>query len=156
MSKKLIGILIKVTILILFLSGLVCCFEMKKILNYILPGYSPMTHRMWLVALYVCALPCFASLIPAWLTAGSIAANRSFCNENALYLRAIAILMAIDTALIAVADAVLFVIGRSFFALFISFSLIIAIFLAVSICAFALSSLIKNAAVLQDQSDFTI
>ena len=156
MSKKLIAVLIKVTILILFLSGLICCFAMKKILNYILPGYSPMTHRMWLVALYVCAMPCFTSLIPAWLTATNIGINRSFCNENAVYLKSIGVLMAIDTVLITAADAVLFILGRSFFALFISFSLIIAIFLAISICAFALSSLIKNAAVLQDQSDYTI
>ena len=156
MNKKLIDILLKVTIIILFLSGLICCFAMKRILNYILPGFSPMTHRMWLVALYVCALPCFASLIPAWLIAGNIGANRSFCNENALYIKAIGVLMAINTVIIAVADAVLYIIGRSFFALFISFSLIIAIFLAISVCAFALSSLINNAAVLQDQSDYTI
>ena len=156
MSKKLIDILIKVTILILFLSGLICCIAMKRILNYILPGFSPMTHRIWLVALYICALPCFASLIPAWLIAGNIGANRSFCNENALYIKAIGVLMAINTVIIAVADAVLYIIGRSFFALFISFSLIIAIFLAISVCAFALSSLINNAAVLQDQSDYTI
>ena len=156
MSKKLIDVLIKCAIIILFVSGLICCFAMKKILNYVLPGFSPMTHRMWLVALYICALPCFGSLIPAWMIAGNIGANRSFCNENSIYLKAIGILMAIDTALIAVSDAVLFVIGRSFFALFISFSLIIAIFLAISISAFALSSLIKNAAVLQDQSDYTI
>ncbi len=156
MSKRLIDVLIKVTIIILFLSGLICCFEMRRILSYILPGFSPMTHRMWLVAMYICALPCFASLIPAWLIAGNIGQNRSFCNENALYIKAIGILMAIDTALVAISDAALFVIGRSFFALLISFSLIISIFLAISICAFALSSMIKNAAVLQDQSDYTI
>ena len=156
MTKKTIGILLKVVIILLALSGLMCCVMMQRILNYILPGFSPMTHRTWLMALYVCALPCFASLVPAWLIAGNIANNKSFCKENANYTRLIGIFMAADTILAAAADAILFICGMSFFHLFAAFILIIAILLAISICAFALSSLLDNAAVLQDQSDFTI
>jgi len=156
MKKKTIGILIKIAIILLALSGLLCLVMMRRILDYMLPGFSGMTHRMWLMALYTCAIPCFAALVPAWLIAGNIGTNKSFCKENAHYTKWVGILMSVDTVLIAAANAGLFVLGRSFFALFISFSLIIAIFLSISICAFALSSLLDNATVLQNQSDFTI
>ena len=156
MKKKTIGVLIKVAIILLALSGLLCCVLMRRILDYILPGFSPLTHRMWLTALYICAVPCFAALVPAWLIAGNIGNNKSFCKENAVYTKWTGIFMAADTALVAVSDTVLFALGRSFFSLFVSFSLIIAIFLAVSICAFALSSLLENASVLQNQYDYTI
>ena len=156
MNKKTIGILIKIIIVLLALSGLLCCVLMRRILDYVLPGFSPMTHRMWLMALYFCAVPCFAALVPAWLIAGNIGENKSFCKENADYTKAIGIITAIETVMIVVFNAVLFIIGRSFFALFASFSLIIAIFLAVSVCAFALSSLLENATALQNQSDYTI
>ena len=156
MSKKAIDISIKAIIILLGITGLLCCILMKRILDYMLPGFSPMTHRLWLYALYLCALPCFASLVPAWMIAGNIGNNKSFCIENALYTKAIGVLMLADTALVLITNTLLFLIGRSFFALFISFSLIISLFLAVSICAIALSSLLENAAVLQNQSDYTI
>ncbi|MBQ9517556.1 MAG: DUF2975 domain-containing protein [Eubacterium sp.] len=156
MTKKTIGILIKTAIVLLGIAGFICCVLMPRILDYILPGFSPITHNMWLYSLYVCAAPCFAALFPAWKIAGNVQNNKSFCKENAVHSRVLGTLMAINTALVLVTDTLLFVLGRSFLALFISFSLIIAIFLAVSICAFALSSLLDNAAVLQDQSDYTI
>lgn len=156
MTKRTIGITIKAAIVLLGVAGFICCVLMPRILDYILPGFSPITHNMWLYALYICAAPCFAALFPAWKIAGCIAQNKSFCIENAKHSKAIGSLMAIDTVLVLVTDTLLFVLGRSFLALFISFSLIIAIFLAASICAFALSSLLENAAILQDQSDYTI
>ncbi len=61
-----------------------------------------------------------------------------------------------DTAIIFIMNIVLFCLGRAFPALFIAFFLIIAIFFAMTVCAFALSSLLKNATELQEQSDFTI
>ncbi|MBR2278593.1 MAG: DUF2975 domain-containing protein [Eubacterium sp.] len=156
MTKKTIGTLIKTAIVLLGIAGFICCLLMPRILDYILPGFSPYTHKVWLYALYICAAPCFAALFPAWRIAGNIADNKSFCKENAKHTKVIGILMAADTALVLITDTLLFAIGRSFLALFISFSLIIAIFLAASVCAFALSSLLDNAAVLQDQSDYTI
>ena len=156
MTKRKIGILIKASIVLLGVAGFICCLLMQRILDYVLPGFSPITHNMWLYALYVCAAPCFAALYPSWKIAGNIQNNKSFCRENARHSKVLGYLMAIDTVLVVVTNTLLFAIGRSFLALFISFSLIIAIFLAASICAFALSSLIDNAAVLQDQSDYTI
>ena len=156
MSKKTIEISIKVAIVLLGITGLLCCVMMWRILEYMLPGFSPITHKLWLYSLYICAIPCFASLVPAWLIAGNIGKNKSFCIENATYTKAIGFFMLADTVLVTITNTLLFAIGRSFFALFISFSLIIALFLAVSICAVALSSLLENAAVLQNQSDYTI
>ena len=156
MNKRTIGILIKAAIVLLGISGLICCIVMRRILDYILPGFSLITHNMWLCSLYICAVPCFVALVPAWSIAGNIQKNKSFCKENAKNTKIIGCLMATDTVLVVITNTLLFAAGRSFFALFISFSLIIAIFLAISICAFALSSLLENATVLQDQSDYTI
>ncbi len=156
MDKPTISKIIKFAILMLGLTGLLCCTLMPRILDYILPGFSPVTHRMWLYALYICAVPCFASLVPAWLVAGNIGRDKSFCPENAKHTKIIGFLMAADTVLTLLTDCILFALGRSFLSLFLSFSLIIAILCSVSVCALALSYLLGNAAVLQNQSDYTI
>ncbi|MBQ7203050.1 MAG: DUF2975 domain-containing protein [Eubacterium sp.] len=156
MKKTTIGILLKIAIIMLGITGLLCCLMMGRILEYILPGFSGTTHSIWLYSLYFCALPCFVSLAPAWIISTNIAKKRAFSPENATFTKHIGYLMAGETLLVALTNTLMLVTGRSYFALFLSFSLIIAIFLAVSICAFVLSSLLENASVLQNQSDYTI
>ena len=142
--------------ILLAVTGIACCWMMRRILDYLLPGFSNATHTYWLYFFYVCAIPCFCALVPAWRIADNIGKRKAFCKENAKYMKHIGIMMAFDTAVIFVMNLAFFLAGLSFKAFFISFFLVFAIFFAITVCALALSSLLENASDLQNQSDFTI
>lgn len=156
MSKKTISQCMKAAILLLGVTGIICCAMMGRIIDYMLPGFSPMTHRLWLYVLYLCAVPCFLSLVPAWLTAGNIGKNHSFCLQNAKYMKLIGCLTLFVAAALGIGNIIYYCIGRSFFAFFLACFLPVAVFGTAAVCAFALSALLKNATELQDQSDWTI
>lgn len=156
MSKKAISISVKTMIILLAVTGISCCFMMKRIIDYLLPGFSGTTHYYWLIFLIACSVPCFCALVPAWLISSNIRDGNSFCMQNAKHIKEIGIFMAIDAVLILIMNIIFFALGMSFTAFFIAFFLIFAIFFALSTCSFALSSLIANASELQEQSDFTI
>ena len=156
MSKKTISYSIKAMIILLTLTGACFLSGIGRIVDYLLPGFSRTTHTYWIIFFIICSVPCFLSLIPAWRVSTNIGNNKAFCMENAGYMKAIGILMGIDTAFVFIMNTSLFIMGRSFFAFFLSFFLIFAIFFALSICSFALCALLNNASELQHQSDFTI
>ncbi|MBQ9227978.1 MAG: DUF2975 domain-containing protein [Eubacterium sp.] len=156
MTKQTVTILIRVMLILLAVTGLVCLLMMHRIVEYLLPGFSVRTHSYWLYAIYACAFPCFMALLPAWRIAGNIRRNRSFTLSTAKSMRAIGWLMVCDTVLVLITNTVLYAIGRSFFAFFIAVFLIVACFFAAAVCAFSCSYLLRNATSLQEQSDFTI
>lgn len=156
MSKRTISVMMKIMMIFIALTGAVCLIMMRRILDYLLPGYSLITHNFWLYALYGCAVPCYIALYPAWRIAGNIGKNHSFCKENARYMTFLGILMLLVTVMLFSTNLVYFLMGRSFMAFFFAFFFIIALFFAVTVCAFSLSSLLDNASELQNQSDFTI
>ncbi|MBQ6430486.1 MAG: DUF2975 domain-containing protein [Oscillospiraceae bacterium] len=110
----------------------------------------------WLIFLSLTALPCYAALVFAWKIAGSIGRDRSFTMENAKRIKHIAVL--------AVADAMYFFIGNVVLLLCnmnhpgVALLSLIVVFagIAIAIAAAALSYLVKKAAALQEQSDWTI
>lgn len=156
MNKKTITVLLKTMIAVLGVLGVVCCFNMPSIVDYIFPGWSPFTQRLWLGIFWVSALPCFVMLIPAWRIAGNIGKNQSFCRANVRHTRLLGVLAAVNTGNLALANLITMANGRSFFAFFLSFFFIVAVFFALSVCAFSFSYLLGNAVTLQEQSDFTI
>jgi len=101
-------------------------------------------------------VPCFASLVFAWNIASRIGMDNSFCRENAVSMKVIAIL--------ALADVIYFRIGLIIFA-FLNISsapmFFLTLFLdivglAISVCSAALSHLILKAAMLREENDLTI
>lgn len=156
MNKKTISYLLKSMLILLMLTGSGCIAGMKRIVDYLLPGFSRITHTYWIIFFIICAVPCFISLIPVWKISTNIGNNKAFCKENAKHMHLIGILTAADTVFIFIMNIAFYIMGRSFFAFFVSFFLIFAIFFALSVCSFALSSLLHNASELQYQSDFTI
>lgn len=156
MSRKLISAMVKTAIVFLAVTGLLCCIMMPAIVTYILPGFSGRTHLYWSIFLIIVSIPCFCALIPAWKIADNIKKSKAFCQNNAKMMHLIGIFMAVDASILFFVNILYFICKISFIYLFSAFFLIIAIFFALSICSFALSSLIANAAELQIQSDLTI
>ena len=119
------------------------------------PEFSYM-YVPWLVFLSISGLPCYAVLVFGWLIAVNIGKDRSFSEENARYLKLIAILAGADSIYIFAGDVVLFFLGMNHPGTALMLLSLELIGIPVTIAAAALSHLVKKAAALQEQSDLTI
>ena len=86
----------------------------------------------------------------------NIAADRSFCEENARRLRTVSTLAAVDAAYIPLCDLILFLIGGAEGIMLLLSVIIVFVGIAVSTAAAALSHLVLRAAELQELSDLTV
>ena len=93
----------------------------------------------WLIFLWVLSIPCFWALYLAWKIFGNIEKDHAFTTENAEYMGRISLLIGMNHPGILLLCFVVTLIGIGF-----------------SVAAAALSHLIRKAADLQDQSDWTI
>lgn len=111
----------------------------------------------WLIFLWICALPCFASLFFGWKIASNIGADKSFSFENSGCFRIIAWLAAGDSAFFFLGNWVLLFLGMSHPGVAIIFApLITFVGMAVSVVCAVLSQLVYKSAVLQSESDLTV
>ncbi|MDO4261962.1 MAG: DUF2975 domain-containing protein [Eubacteriales bacterium] len=110
----------------------------------------------WLVFLWAISLPCFSALSLAWRIFSNIEKERAFSVENADHMERISFLSAADAALLVLGNAAFLLAGGSHMSVLLASFLIALIGIGVSVAAAALSHLIRKAAQLQDQSDWTI
>ena len=111
-------------------------------------------YRMlfWCIA----AIPPMLALVFSWQIASGIAEDRSFSLRNALLLRRISVLAAIDGAYLTVGASVRFLFGADTVTyLLLSFTAA-AVAVTLSIAFAALSHLVRKAAALQRESDLTV
>lgn len=110
----------------------------------------------WLVFILIMAIPCYAVLVLGWKIASSIGNDNSFSNSNAKRLKYVSVL-ALVTSIYFFAGNVVFLLlninhpGILLASLFITF-----VGIAISAASAILSYLVKKAATLQEQSDWTI
>ncbi len=113
-------------------------------------------YTPWLIFLWLTAVPCYAVLVIGWQIAGKIGEDRSFCYENAKWLKWISWL--------AFGDSIFFFVGNVVF-LFLNmnhpgivlFSLLVDfVGAAIGVASAALSHLVNKAAEMQEQNDLTI
>ena len=159
MNQKKLAAWLKGIIIGIGLCGLVVYFA-------ILPNFGESLHESypefagwhwpWMIFLWCTALPCIAALILGWGVAGRIGKDRSFCMENARALRAIAFLAAGDAAFFFLGNVVFLFLNMSHPGVVLASLLGVFAGVAVAIAAAALSHLVRKAAELQEQSDFTI
>lgn len=110
----------------------------------------------WLIFLWATGIPCFIALIFAWKIAGNIGADKSFSSANAKLLKWISLLAAGDAAFFFMGNIVYLLLNMNHPGI-VLFSLIIEfIGIAIAVASAALSHLVQKAAVLQEQSDWTI
>lgn len=113
-------------------------------------------YRPWLGFLWATGIPCYAALVCAWKIAKNIGADNSFSIANANLLKYIALLAAGDAAFFFVGNLVLLFLNMNHPGI-VLFSLIVVFAgVAVSVAAAALSYMVRKAAALQEQSDWTI
>ena len=110
----------------------------------------------WLGFIWISGIPCYAVLVFAWKVAANIGMDQSFSNSNAEMFKWISILAAVDSAFFFAGNILMLLLNMSHPGIVLLSFMIVFIGVAVAIAAAALSYLIKKAAILQDQSDWTI
>lgn len=159
MEQKGLAIWLKIILVGVGICGLVVYFVVfpsygESLVN----DYPEFANRFWpwLIFLWISGIPCYAVLLFGWKIATNIGRDQSFSNANAKYLKWIAWLAA--------GDGIFFFVGNIIF-LFTNMShpgvalfslLVVFAGVAVAVASAVLSHLVQKAAVLQEQSDFTI
>ena len=110
----------------------------------------------WLLFIWVSGIPCFAVLGYAWKIATNIGNDQSFTDQNAALLKNISVLSALDAAFFFIGNIVLLFLNMSHPGVVIASLVIVFVGVAVAVASAVLSHLVKKAAVLQEQSDWTI
>lgn len=120
--------------------------------------YPEFSNRFWpwLLFIWVSGIPCFIVLFYAWKISSNIGNDQSFTEQNASLLKSISVLSALDAGFFFVGNIVLLLLNMSHPGVVIASFVIVFVGIAVTVASAVLSHLVKKAAVLQEQTDWTI
>lgn len=96
------------------------------------------------------------ALYCAWKITANIGKDQSFTEQNASLLKSISILSIGDAGFFFVGNIALLLLNMSHPAVAIASLAVVFVGIAIAVAAAVLSHLVKKAAVLQDESDWTI
>ena len=159
MKQKFFSNWLKVVLIGVALCGLVVYALVVPMYGMSLRSqYPEFSNRFWpwLLFIGVSGIPCFTILGYAWKIATNIGNDRSFTDQNASLLKTISILSALDAAFFFIGNIVLLLLNMSHPGVVIASLVIVFVGVAVAVASAALSHLVKKAAVLQEQSDWTV
>lgn len=120
--------------------------------------YPEFSNRFWpwLGFILVSGIPCFIVLYYAWRIVTNIGNDQSFTEQNAALFKSISFLSALDAGFFFVGNIVLLLLNMSHPGVVVASLVIVFVGIAVAVASAALSHLVKKAAALQEQSDWTI
>ncbi|MCI8609001.1 MAG: DUF2975 domain-containing protein [Firmicutes bacterium] len=110
----------------------------------------------WLLFLWGTGIPCFAALFEFWGICTQINADNSFCEENAIKLKTISLLILGDVAYFFAGNVIFMTLSMNHPGIFLASLAIDVIGAAIGIAAAALSHLVYKAAALKSENDLTI
>lgn len=124
-------------------------------LRSLYPEYS---NRFWpwLLFIWISGIPCFMVLCCGWKISGNIGSDRSFTEKNASLLKTVSVLSALDAGFFFAGNIVLLLLNMSHPGVVLASFMVVFAGVAVAVISAALSHLVKKAAALQEQSDWTI
>ncbi len=110
----------------------------------------------WLIFLWITAVPCFVIVVFGWKIADNIGNDKSFSMDNATKLKYISVLAAGDAGFFFLMNMIFVMTNLSHPGVALASLLVVFAGVAISVAAAAMSHLVRKAADLQEQSDFTI
>lgn len=110
----------------------------------------------WLIFLEPIAVPCYAALVFAWRIASTIARGEAFRAKNARRFKIISLLALGTSVYFFVGNVVLIFAGMHHPGVFLISFVLVFIGVSISAAAAILSYMVRKAAVLQEESDWTI
>ena len=117
---------------------------------------SASLRMLWLGLLGLTGVPCYIALFFSWKIMTNIGNDVSFTKENAKLLKYISVLATLDVLFLFTWNMVLFLLGKSHLILLAACLITGFLGIVIAVIFAALSHLVQKAAVLQEQSDFTI
>ena len=159
MNQKKLSLWLKAVIIAVGICGLIVYFGiLPTIVSDLTNTYPEFSswHWPWMIFLWCTAIPCYIVLVLGWKLANNIGADRSFSTENAELLQSVAWLIAGDILFFFLGNAVFFFLSMNHPGILLVALLICVIGIAISVAAACLSHLVRKAADLQEQSDFTV
>ncbi|MBQ1351320.1 MAG: DUF2975 domain-containing protein [Oscillospiraceae bacterium] len=159
MEQKTLSKWLKCILIGVGLCGLAVYAVIIPLLGQTIVGQNPefaFCYWPWLCFLWATGIPCYVALFLAWNVASNIGQNRSFSDSNAKLFRWISGLAAGDAAFFFIGNIVMAFLNMNHPGILLLSWLFVFAGVAVAVAAAVLSHLIKKAAALQEQSDWTI
>ncbi|MGN0350790.1 MAG: DUF2975 domain-containing protein [Roseburia sp.] len=159
MSQKSLSKWLKAIIGGMAVCGAVIYFYMIPIWGRDLTKANPefaSWYLPWLIAILISGIPCYLVLYFGWKISTEIGRDNSFSMENAEHLKKISILAAIDSLYFFVVNVVFMIVGINHLGVFLISMLAIFAGVVVTVAAAALSHLVRKAAEIQEENEFTI
>ena len=119
------------------------------------PEYND-AYYLWVVFLWLTAIPCYIVLYLAWKISANIGKDNSFSKENAVCMKYISMLAAGDSIFFFIGNIVYLVIGFNHPSVVLASLVIVFIGVSIAVAAAVLSHLILKAAQLKEENDLTI
>lgn len=110
----------------------------------------------WLVFILIMAIPCYAVLVLGWKIASSIGNDNSFSNSNAKRLKYVSVLTLVTSIYFFAGNVVFLLLNINHPGILLASLFITFVGTAISAASAILSYLVKKAAKLQEQSDWTV
>ncbi len=159
MTQKSIAGWLKGLIIGVALCGLIIYALVIPSVGLSIVGANPefeFCYLPWLIFISITALPCYAALFFAWKVASNIGRDRAFSMDNAKWIKYIAVLAAADAMFFFAGNVVFLLLNMNHPGIALLSLIVVFAGIAIAVAAAALSYLIKRAAALQEQSDWTI
>ncbi|MBO5049661.1 MAG: DUF2975 domain-containing protein [Oscillospiraceae bacterium] len=159
MKQKHLSNWLKLILIGIALCGLVVYALVVPIYGRILQtSYPELSNRFWpwLLFIWASGIPCYIVLYYAWRIATNIGNDQSFTKQNASLLKKISFLASLDAVFFLIGNVVLLFLNMSHPGVVIASFVIVFVGVAVAVISAALSHLVNKAALLQEQSDWTI
>ena len=159
MQQKSLSKWIKVIILVMAICGfLIFTVIFPVIGKAIIEEYPVLSDRFWpwLIFFWALGVSYYITLYFGWKIADNIGEDRSFSHENAIYLKYVSWIEAIDALFIFCVNVIYLVIKLSHPAIALLSLLVVFVAIAISVFFASLSHLVEKAAAMKDENDLTI
>jgi len=158
MSANVLCIWIRAAVIAVLLCLLVLCGHvypswLNEMLN---SGPGQRAIAVWLVFLWLAALPCLAILVYIWKAAGAVQREEVFTSKMAGWIRTSATLLFADAGFFFIGNLVLYWLGLSHWKILLLSMLADISAIAVAVLAAVLARYVTKAAALQEESEGTI
>lgn len=150
---------LKVILAVAGLIGLALCFLVLPLLGKELAAQAPELSALYypcLIYLWAAGVPVFAALGIGWKICSAIAADQSFCRQNARRLSRISKLAFVEFLFWVAGAALLLCLNLLHPSILLMGLLIAFLCIAASVAAAALSHLVEKAAALDEDNQLTI
>ena len=146
-------------VLFLRIASILIALMGLAVLFAVLPGVGITDSSIapiYRFGIWILAIPCYGALLLFWKMVNNIAAEHSFCMENAHFLQQISILALVDTCLTLFGGTLALLRGDLPLLFVVAIFCIAVMGFGITAASAALSCLVEKARKIEEENDYTI